>query len=628
MTTTPSARDLEVLLDYLRRSRGFDFTGYKRPSLTRRITKRMQAIGAQSYDEYIDRLEVQPDEFEHLFNTILINVTSFFRDPDAWDFLGTHVIPRLLESKAPDEPIRLWSAGCASGAEAYSLAILFAEALPPERFRERVKVYATDVDDEALAYARQACYSLKEVEGVRPDLLERHFEHTGGRYCFRKDLRRCVIFGRNDLVQDAPISRIDLLACRNTLMYFDAATQARIVSRFHFALNEGAYLFLGRAETMLSHAGTFVPVDLRRRIFTKVHRPGGREQVLLGRYLGEPHSSDGINASPSDAAFHAGPVAQLVTDRDGRLALVNERARALFQLAPTDIGRALRDLEISYRPFELRSLIDQAQRERRTVTMKDAPWHSDSAGPRWFDVQVVPLEVVEGEAAGVSVSFAEVTAYREIQIKVEHARQELEAAYEELQSTNEELETTNEELHSTVEELETTNEELQSTNEELETMNEELHSTNEELQAINDELRRQSDQLNEANDFQDRIFTSLRAGIAVLDQDLRVMVWNARAEGLWGARADEVRGLSFPDLDIGLPVSELVQPLRAALDGQPPEREMTLVAVNRRGRPIHCRVTLLPLIGRTEAAPRGVMVLMADETGMSSGAAARRRSGA
>jgi two-component system, chemotaxis family, CheB/CheR fusion protein len=159
-------QDLEVLLDYLRRSRGFDFTGYKRTSLTRRIDKRMQVVGADSYLGYLDHLEVDPEEFTHLFNTILINVTCFFRDPPTWEFLSAEILPQLLADKPADEPIRIWSAGCASGEEAYSLVMVTAEALGPEAVRERVKIYATDVDEEALNQARQARYTARQVEGV------------------------------------------------------------------------------------------------------------------------------------------------------------------------------------------------------------------------------------------------------------------------------------------------------------------------------------------------------------------------------------------------------------------------------------------------------------------------------
>jgi two-component system CheB/CheR fusion protein len=261
--------EFEALLRYLKESRGFDFTGYKRASLMRRVDRRMGVVGVHSYPDYIDRLQVNPDEFAALFNTILINVTRFFRDQEAWDFLQAKVVPTLLAGREPDEQIRVWSAGCASGEEAYSLAMMFAEALGIEQFRQRVKIYATDVDEDALTTARQAAYTERDVQGVPPDLLTRYFEPLGDRQLFRKDLRRSVIFGRNDLVQDAPISRIDLLACRNTLMYYNAETQARILRRFHFALTPNGMLFLGKAEMLLTHGRLFEPIELKRRIFRK-----------------------------------------------------------------------------------------------------------------------------------------------------------------------------------------------------------------------------------------------------------------------------------------------------------------------------------------------------------------------
>ena len=243
--------DFAALLEYLRRTRGFDFSGYKLSSLMRRVRKRMGEVGIASYSAYQDYLEVHPDEFGPLFNTVLINVTSFFRDPEAWKFLAERVIPRLLEEK-PAGAIRVWSAGCASGQEAYTIAMLLAEALGEEGFRQRVKIYATDADEEALTQARAASYDDRQVAEVPPELLAKYFETVHERHVFRADLRRCLIFGRHDLVQDAAISRIDLLLCRNTLMYFNVETQAKILARLHFALTPSGYLFLGKAETLLS----------------------------------------------------------------------------------------------------------------------------------------------------------------------------------------------------------------------------------------------------------------------------------------------------------------------------------------------------------------------------------------
>jgi len=277
----------EALLDYLKRSRGFDFTGYKRSSLMRRVLKRMQMVAIGDYGDYLDYLEVHPEEFAHLFNTILINVTAFFRDEAAWDYLTQDIIPQVLADKTDGDPVRVWSAGCASGEEAYTVAMLLAEALGPAAFRQRVKIYATDVDEEALAQARQAGYTDKNLQPVPAELREKYFELAGNRYVFRADLRRSIIFGRHDLVHDAPISRLDLLVCRNVLMYFNAETQAHILARLHFALNDIGYLFLGKAEMLLTHANLFNPADLKHRIFTKTSKVNLRDRLIVLAQAGD-----------------------------------------------------------------------------------------------------------------------------------------------------------------------------------------------------------------------------------------------------------------------------------------------------------------------------------------------------
>ncbi|MDX2231371.1 MAG: PAS domain-containing protein [Leptolyngbyaceae cyanobacterium bins.349] len=228
----------------------------------------------------------------------------------------------------------------------------------------------------------------------------------------------------------------------------------------------------------------------------------------------------------------------------------------------------------------------------------------------YLDVQVTPLTDAMNSILGVSLNFVDVTQYKRLQEELEHANQELEVAYEELQSTNEELETTNEELQSTNEELETTNEELQSTNEELETMNEELQSTNEELQTVNDELQRRSEELNQSNAFLASILTSLRGGVVVVDRDLRVQVWNDKSEDLWGLRVEEALEQNFLNLDIGLPVEQLRQPIRLCLAGANESgSELILDAVNRRGRKIQCRVSSTPLVG-SQSQIQGAILLM------------------
>lgn len=576
----------EVLLEYLRRSRGFDFTGYKRGTLMRRITKRMLEVNVKEFREYMDYLEAHPEEFVKLFNTILINVTTFFRDPQAWDYLRDEIIPRILAARRRADPIRIWSAGCASGEEPYTLAMLFADALGIEQFRQRVKIYATDVDEEALTKARHAIYTDKELEPLSPEMRNRYLEPIGLRYVFRGDIRRAVIFGRHDLVQDAPISRIDLLVCRNTLMYLNIDTQARILARFHFALNYTGYQFLGRAEMILTHSNLFVPVDMKARIFSKSPAVNLRERMAalieVGGNTSVFHAARELRLK--DVAFDAGPVAQVVIDRNGLLALANEQAPVMFGLAPQDIGRRFQDLELSYKPVELRSLIEQACEDRRTIALSEVKRPVSEGEVQCLDIELRPLQV-DGALAGVSIAFRDETQHYRLQEELQHAKQELETAYEELQSANEELETTNEELQ----------------------------STNEELHTINDELRQKTMELNQANSLLHSILSSVRIGIVTLDPDLRVLLWNERAVDLWGLRADEAMGKKFTALDIGLPVEKLHEPIVAFLNEASDSWQIVVDATNRKGKTIKCRVTLCPLTLAPGGQRHGVVTLMEEQ---------------
>ncbi len=599
----------EALLEFVRDARGFDYTGYRRPTLMRRFEKRMQMVGASDWRGYRSYLEGHPEEFGELFNAILINVTGFFRDQDTWDVVASEIIPRILEEGEPETPLRVWSAGCASGEEPYTIAILLAEALGDDVYKKRVKIYATDVDHDALEAAREATYSTKQLADVPAELRERYFQETDGGFAFRGDLRRSVIFGRNDLHRDPPISRVDLLVSRNTLMYFSPEVQERILANFFFALNRGRYLVVGKAEALQRGRGLFVPYDLRRRIFVK---DGGPASFHIPRQRLLPDLPEPMGLDLGDQAFEHAPVAQLVIDQENHVVAVNQVARTLFSLKLKDVGRPLQDLELSYRPADLRSLIDETRRNRHSSGVQDVKWEMPKGTTRSFDVSVTPLVGIGDRLSGVSVSFVDSTAHRVLEQQLERTRHELETAYEELQSTVEELETTNEELQSTNEELETTNEELQSTNEELETMNEELQSTNEELETMNDELRERTDDTLRANAFLTSILSSIQQAVVVVDDELRVIAWSAQATDLLGLREDEAEGQHLLNLDVGLPVAALRDPVRQALAGV----DDVLVVVeghNRRGQAVRYAVAFAPLAGRDPDKPAGAIVLLTAE---------------
>jgi two-component system CheB/CheR fusion protein len=602
----------EALLQYLKRSRGFDFTGYKRPSLMRLMKKRMQQSGVQSYGDYLDYLQVYPMELNQLFDSLLLNVTAFFRDKEPWDYLQEVVLPRLLKIQTGSQPLRFWCAACASGEEPYSLAIILAELLGVEEFRQRVKIYATDLDEDALATGRQASYTVKQLSNVSENLREKYFEQTGINYSVCKDLRRNVIFGRHDLVQDAPISRLDLLVCRNILMYFNPETQSRILARFHFALNNPGFLFVGKAEMLLTHAHLFTPKNLKYRIFAKVQKTSLRDRLLIMSESGNTEANYQLvnNLNLRDEAFEVLAHPQIVLDADNYLVLANRKARIWFGLSTQDIGRPLQDLELSYRPTELRAPIEQASNERRVIRIQEVEY-SQADNLLYLDIEIIPLLDGDSDVLGATVVFNDQSQYKYLQRELERSTEELETAYEELQSTNEELETTNEELQSTNEELETTNEELQSTNEELETMNEELQSSNEELQTTNEENRNRTKELNRINGFMDSILTSLRLGMIVLDERLSVQLWNSSVEKLWGLRSDEAEGRFFFDLDIGLPLEQLREKIRTCQLGKATEA-VVVEAINRRGKTIHCRVICTTLMVNNQA--QGVILLMEERS--------------
>jgi two-component system CheB/CheR fusion protein len=583
----------EDLLDFVHEARGFDYSQYKRPSLVRRFEKRMQTTGVETYEDYRSYLEAEPREFAELLDTILINVTGFFRDPAAWEYLAKEIVPKIVEQKPEGERIRAWSAGCATGEEAYSIAMLFAEALGAEAYAKRVKIYATDLDDTALAKARLARYETKATDAVPENLRAEYFEDVNSGSTVRGDIRRSVVFGRNDLLSDPPISKVDLLLSRNTLMYFGSQAQHTVLSNFYFALGHGGFLFLGKAEALHSRTSLFLPVDLKHRVFT---RNSGIAPEYRRSELSPAAALPEENRRLRESSFESGPSAQLVIDTEGRLALANTEARILFDLSAKDVGRPLQDLEVSYRPLELRSRIDQTISERRPLFERDVQFRIDGTDHH-LDAQFTPLQSTGGELFGVSIVFGDVTRARGLRNELEGAKRELESAYEELQST--------------VEELETTNEELQSTNEELETMNEELQSTNEELLTMNDELRDRTDEAVGANAFLSSVLTSIPEAVVVLDPDLVVTAWSRAAAEIWGVSAQEAEGQFFLNLDIGLPVGELREPARSALGGHEIE-SLPISAHDRRGKPVIALVSFAPLLGAGNE-PRGAILTMTVE---------------
>ncbi len=602
----PMDEELEGLLAYLRDERGADFTGYKRPSLSRLIQRRMHTVDVPTYSAYVDLLQVEPSELQALLDVLLINVTAVFRDPDAWRELADSLLPEALAALGPDEPVRVWSAACATGEEAYTLAILLHTLLGDERYKRRVKIYATDVDEHALAVARQGGYRPDDLAGLTRQQRESYFEPDGGLLRFRYDLRPSLVFGRHDLLKDAPISRVLLLVCRNTLMYFTAETQTGVLERLSFALHEHGLLMLGKAEMLLTQSQLFTPVSLSQRIFRPRQRSGVGRLAALAVGV---QDRDATVRRTAEAAFAAAPAAQVVLDATSRVVLLNARAQVDLSLQEQDVGRPFAELELSHHWPELRGSVASVQASGQPVQLRDVEWTPPGAAPGRWDIGIAPL-AVDGEAQGVHLVFEDVGDRYELQRRLGHLDGELTTAYEELQSSSEELETTNEELQSAVEELETTNEELQSTNEELETMNEELQSTNEELQTLNDELRERTLEVDRINGFLQSILAGLDLAVMVVDTDYRVQLWNGGSERLTGLRAFEAEGRHLLELDLHLPVDEVRTVLRSVVAGGLPG-PVDVDLTDRFGRPARRRLTVSPLL-RAADDVHGAVVTLAD----------------
>jgi two-component system CheB/CheR fusion protein len=575
----------ENLLEYVRDTRGFDYTGYRRPTLMRRFERRMQVVGASTLVEYREYLAQHADEFNQLFDAILINVTGFFRDAETWEAVGSDVIPRLLGRRSDSDLIRVWSAGCASGEEPYTLSILFADALGDEGFKSRVKIYATDIDEDALAHARHAVYTTGQLQEIDPAMRERYFQPENGGLAFRHDLRPCVTFGRNDLHKDPPISEVDLIVSRNTLMYFGPETQKRILANFHLALRPGGFLVVGKAETVQRDPELFEPQNLKARIYVK---NGPADSGLRLPRIGLPLELAADDLPLEDAAFEHAPIAQLVIDRDLEVVAINQAARVMFGLKLRDAGRPLRDLEISYRLVELRPLIAEVRTQEKPAFARDVEWRGSRGARRVLDVETTPLTRSSSKVAGMSISFTDVTVRRRLEEHLVRVRRDLETAYEELQST--------------VKELETTNEELRSTNEELETMNE-------ELETMNDELRERTDETLRANAFLGSVLSSVHQAVVVVDRDLRVLTWNRLATDLLGLLSEGVEGEPLLGLDVGLPVGKLRDPLGRVLAGETLDT-LSLDGHDSRGHAVEYRIRFDPLRASQDGAIVGVIMLL------------------
>lgn len=551
----------------LRRVTGNDFHGYKRGTFVRRVQRRLLLLQLPDISAYVELLRENREEVQRLFQDLLIGVTQFFRDPQEFELLERE-IPALFHEKRPEDTIRIWVLGCATGEEAYSIAMLLKEHASTLDSPPRIQIFATDLDARALGLARAARYASTIAEHIRADRLDRWFTREGDTYSVVKELREICIFSPHNLVKDAPFSRIDLLSCRNLLIYLNVEVQDRTIPLFHFALRSGGLLMLGSSENVTRHQTLFAPIDRKNRLFRKLETatrvipdfpPAVRQQASRGA---APASSDPLPLSrlsdtvskQADAVAERFAPGYVVVDTQFEVLHFSGRiGRFLEPLTGTAslnlINLVHRDLRV-----ELRSALYRAVSEGVRVDLPRQLVRQDDQA-LCVNIVIEPLSrehitslVVVFQHAGIATADTEPAEPPDSDDHVQRLENELRITRERLQATIEELESTNEELRSSNEEYQSVNEELQSTNEELETSKEELQSVNEELQTVNLELGHQIHELARSNSDIKNLLEASQIATIFLDNDLRLRSFTASATEVF----------HLLDTDIGRPLDHVV----------------------------------------------------------------------
>lgn len=530
---------LPEICEFVKRKTGHDFSRYKQTTLARRVARRMSILALANAADYLHRLQHDSKEVENLFQDLLISVTQFFRDSEAFDSLATKVIPQLFKRPPSAGPIRIWISGCATGEEAYSIAMLLAEEASKLGTPVNAMVFATDLDGEALETACKGLYSAEAIENISPERLRRFFTSAGQHYEVRKEIRELCIFSPHSIVKDPPFSRLDLISCRNLLIYFESDLQKRLLPLFHFALNPGGYLFLGPSENLAIRSELFDAVDTKNRIFqrkssilkTLVYPPIFERSQKIPMH---PISPQPGGFPPRDHTTTRTIERVLLEEYAPASVVVNEHGEALFFSGHT--GRFLQhqagapttkllDLARGELRLELRTALQHAVSSRQEVLRRNL---SIKVGrfDQHIDLIIRPLVELGRDAGLFIVVFQELPRIEPAHKAPRDLPQTERAVISQLES---ELRTTREDLQTTIEELETSNEELKSANEELLSMNEELQSTNEELQtskeeiqSINDELQKKMDELDAAHNDLQNFFESTQVPTLFLDSKLRI----------------------------------------------------------------------------------------------------------
>ena len=584
--------DLSKIFIILRRATAVDFSHYKHTTINRRILRRMAVHRMENLSEYVKVLQRDNEEVNSLFDDLLITVTGFFRDAESFDRLREVVFPRIMEDKTPETPIRVWVPGCSTGEEAYSIAISLLEFLDDQPFRPPIKIFASDINEKAIEIARTGKYPENITTDVSPERLRRFFvrmEARGG-YQINKDVRDLCVFARQDLTKDPPFSRLDLISCRNVLIYMDSELQRLIIPVLHYALKSPGFLFLGPSETVAGFSELFGEADKKCRMFYRkdvpAHMPAGfpspapLEGLRVPMAQGRPRE-EGKAPEPEEAALRKeierifdrhGP-AVFVVDDD--LSIVEFRGNTRPWLEPSrgqaslHLFRMIRDTLAT----ELRSLMHRVRETnepgRRAGLRIACNGRTVSVG-----IEIVPVRTTDGRRLVIAVEGEAPAAEEEREsggTRAKHGgddealHKELDDMKAHLESVIQDQEATNEEFRAANEEIQSANEELQSTNEELETAKEELQSTNEELATVNDELEKKNRELRDMNNDLVNLLSSVQIPIVMLGNDLRIRRFTPAAEKIMSVIPSDI-GRPISDMNLKIELPNLAELLHDVID--------------------------------------------------------------
>ncbi|MEC4594471.1 chemotaxis protein CheB [Nitrospirillum amazonense] len=581
------------ILAHVRVRVGHDFSQYKRATIARRIIRRMQVTQQETLSQYHTYLREHADEAHALFTDFLISVTTFFRDKRAFDQLAAMVVPQLFEGKEAANTIRIWVPACATGEEAYTIGILLLEEAARRDVRPEIQVFGSDLDADALVVAREGCFPLTIEQDVPEEHLRRYFQREGDHYRVRRELRDTVMFASHSILRDPPFARVDMVSCRNLLIYLDRELQHQVCTTFHYALNPGGFLFLGASENADSPPGLFRALDRDARIYRMIPNTGERRTALP--IMPSAHHAAPSRGAPAhrplgpggDVALHrqmlerVAPPSMLV-DETHRAIHLSETAGRFLQPSGGPVTTVATDMVRPELRFDLEAALHRAF-DRKEATLTRPLVVKFEGQPQRVYLQVKPvLEegdpsryalvlFIEGETVRADGDGDEGGQNREpTNETIRQLQEELQLAQNRLRATREESEATNEELRAANEELQSINEEYRSTSEELETSKEELQSTNEELQTVNNELKQKLASVSRAHSDLQNLMAAADFGTLFLDPSLRIKRFTPRVTELFNITATDA-GRPITDFTHQLDYDRLADHAHAVL------RELTLL---------------------------------------------------